>query len=517
MALLGIIQIPLGLTLYGSPLSLFILYALAVFALFMFFFIMTYIRERRVGADYDSRGTYSTGPEVVDDEHGHGRFGRIAAAGAAGAGLAMLGRKYRGRSRSRSRSPDDRSDGTPRFDEKESGHDKKSGWGKKLFQIGAAAGAAGLGKKFFDKRREREDDAESGRYRPAHTATDSLDDESIARHDGRHDGRHQGRPPPRPQPYDGAPSTNSEFYTDSYVTRPEERSHKLRNTILGAGAFALGRKLFGNRAKAKEEEEQRAADEMHRMNEANERRRARQQGGRPHSPMSDFTQTDPDVGPSYRPPPGDVLSGSETVTSVGHGHRRHRSSAAAGATGAAVAGASNRRSPSRRRQSGGREGSFDSQPLSIKVRTHNNGRNITLRQLTRDETRADREARRRERARSGRHRRESSLSGGEGDSHWRRVEERERRQAQEMLNDDGDISTIGPSVSAIPPPAPESVPMHGAPSTSMGLAPPPVMPAAVSSPLASTDLSGSYASRSERRRVERRVARHARQHSVEFT
>ncbi|QSS61611.1 hypothetical protein I7I51_03788 [Histoplasma capsulatum] len=84
IALLGIAQIPLGLTLYGSPLALFVLYTLAVFTLVVIYFILTYLHERRMGVDYDSRGSYMSGPEVVEDGHGHSNFGRLATAGAAG-------------------------------------------------------------------------------------------------------------------------------------------------------------------------------------------------------------------------------------------------------------------------------------------------------------------------------------------------------------------------------------------------------------------------------------------------
>ena len=57
IALLGIVQIALGLTLYGSPVALFVLYTLAVFGLLLLYFIFTHLRERGYGgnSDYDSR------------------------------------------------------------------------------------------------------------------------------------------------------------------------------------------------------------------------------------------------------------------------------------------------------------------------------------------------------------------------------------------------------------------------------------------------------------------------------
>lgn len=516
-ALLGIAQIPLGLTLYGSPLSLFILYALAVFALLVTYFILSYLHERRKALDYDT-GSYTTGPEVIDDRASHGPRGGLAAAGAAGIGAAMLGNRLRRRSRSRS-SLDGGSERTPYVDEKNSEHEHSGGWRKKLFQVGAIAGAAGLATRILHRRRDRESDSESGRYRPADTATESYDDDySVSRVE-------EGRPPLPPpvhaqrRRYDGPPSLPQSQYTESEFTHRDDRGHGARNAFFGAGLLAGVKGLFKSRAAREEErrlEEIRQADlESERM--MRERRytggdRMPRRNDRRYASVSEVTgPTDTDVlqsGVSDLPPPSPrrhELSGSDTVTSLAHD--QHKPGTAAG--------------PSHPHRFGGaQDDSVESPPVSIKVDLHNNGRRVTLRQLTREEAEANREARRRERTRPGRRRRESSLSGGEGDNHWRRVEELERQQAEEMRNTNPSIVSAGPS--APPPPAP---PIHhteptppAAPSKLSAPVPPPIIPAAagIHSPLASTDLSGSFASRSGRRRAERRTQRQGGSR-VEFT
>ncbi|KAF2735152.1 hypothetical protein EJ04DRAFT_543212 [Polyplosphaeria fusca] len=99
IALLGVIQVALGLTLYGSPKVLFILYALWGFALFMAYFILAYRTQPEMA--FDDRGTYITErTESTRRSHrGHGGLKALATAGAAGAGLAALRRRSRSRSR----------------------------------------------------------------------------------------------------------------------------------------------------------------------------------------------------------------------------------------------------------------------------------------------------------------------------------------------------------------------------------------------------------------------------------
>ncbi|WEW58756.1 hypothetical protein PRK78_004224 [Emydomyces testavorans] len=519
IALLGIAQIPLGLTLYGSPLSLFVLYALAVFTLLVVYFVLSYLHERRVARDYDRArySRYSRGPEVIDDGNGHSRVGRFATAGALGAGAAMLGNRLRKRSRSRS-SIDDISERTPYVDEKHSEHEHSGGWKKKLFKMGGIVGAAGLTKHFLDRRRDRESDTESGRYRPAHAATESFDDEySVRPVEG------QPLPPAHGHRYDGPASTPQGQYTDSEFTHSDERGgHGVRNALLGAGMLAAFKGLFKSRAAREEErrlEEARRADlESERM--LRERRytgdgRPPRRHGHRHASVSEVTDSEALQSPPV-PPHIPELSGSETATSAGNEKRHGPSTVAAGAViGEAEAGPSNRQ-----RFGGAQDEHAESPPVSIKVKLHNNGRRVTLRQLTKEEAEATREARRRDRNRSERRRREHSLSGGEGDDHWRRVEERERQQDQEMHNANAPVATGGPT--NLPRPAPPNL-QDPVPPTGSGIAapiPPPPIPVAghTYSPLtASTDLSGSFASRSGRRRAERRTQAKQGGSRVEFT
>ncbi|OAG06864.1 uncharacterized protein CC84DRAFT_1163168 [Paraphaeosphaeria sporulosa] len=98
IALLGIVQVALGLTLYGSPLWLFVVYAIWGFILLCAWFILSYRNQPEMG--FDETSTYITETTMSGrsrSHRGHG-LGAVATAGAAGAGLAAL----RNRSRSRS-------------------------------------------------------------------------------------------------------------------------------------------------------------------------------------------------------------------------------------------------------------------------------------------------------------------------------------------------------------------------------------------------------------------------------
>lgn len=187
IALLGLAQIPLGLTLYGSPLALFVLYALAVFALLVTYFILTHVRERRLGNDYDSRYSYGTGSVVEDrrsrrdERRSGGRTGNVIKGAIAGAGIYALANRFRRRS---SKNRVDRADasgvgpgGGPQMvghgrhsssyveDEKFSDYSRDYGgdgvWEDRLLRIAAPIGAAALVTRFFDRRyRDRESDVE---------------------------------------------------------------------------------------------------------------------------------------------------------------------------------------------------------------------------------------------------------------------------------------------------------------------------------------------------------------------
>jgi len=194
ISLLGIIQVPLGLTLYGSPKFTFILFALWMTFLLLTYFILEFKRQGRVRpsreaylsggrSDGHSRVTESEYTRHHDDESsrsGGGKF-KLLAPLAAGAGIfAFLRRKKnkeaksvsrtrsrsRSRARSRSRSPEvvPSRRGSESFidDEKYTEvteRPKKSGFMGKLLGVGAALGAAKvvsglMGRK--DRRREDE-------------------------------------------------------------------------------------------------------------------------------------------------------------------------------------------------------------------------------------------------------------------------------------------------------------------------------------------------------------------------
>ncbi|KAI5295942.1 hypothetical protein KEM52_006355 [Ascosphaera acerosa] len=76
--LLGMAQIPLGLCLYGSPLALFIIYAIVMAILILLYFIFNYRNERRSILHYDA--PVATVISAADDgryRHRHGGHERI--------------------------------------------------------------------------------------------------------------------------------------------------------------------------------------------------------------------------------------------------------------------------------------------------------------------------------------------------------------------------------------------------------------------------------------------------------
>ncbi|KAF3045413.1 hypothetical protein E8E12_000323 [Didymella heteroderae] len=252
--------------------------------------------------------------------------------------------------------------------------------------------------------------------------------------------------------------------------------------------------------------------------------------GRPHGgvppPMPPMTSS---AGPSVlRPTDNTVLSdsGSEAYVSPGgRPHRRHRNSAGVAAlAGGAAAAAASSGSPSRRRNS--HDESIVSPPVSVKVKMHNDGRHVTLRRLNEEEAAAEREARRKERQRRNRNGSMSSLSQLDGDR-WRRTEALEAQQAAEMAQ----TQAVPPPPSAgaplqmpepyIPPPPPGPPPNFGnnqRPQTQTDLPPPPPIPhdaSILSSPQGTqvygteTDVS-NYDSNRRRRRAERAQAKQAR-------
>lgn len=647
IALLGIAQVPLGLTLYGSPLFLFVLYALWVFALIVVYFILQWRHERR-------RARLGLGPseyseEIVTEQKphsSHAGFGKLAAAGAAGAGLAAL---FNRRKNTRRRHSDSDLTYTSRsssssyyLNEKPGRQQGRTGFGKRILEIGAIGGGLAAAKSLFSRRKAgRDDESEIEPYRPplgGHTSVVSGDSVSrleegrpprpvtptgpgagtaaalggmagMAMGSGARPTHPLAQPPMTPGPGSGRVSNDSYSYYDYMSSSPSRqgRHQTFREAVAAGGAMFAVRQLFKNRRQKKEEtraeelRQQRIEEEkVARMNSQHKytgdgttpprrprhNRLASQTASDVSSIMEDSVQrpgmsasavpiagtagaaaasalsdrsrirpvgVDPPIappGPSSAmvsdlppmpPPHGTDMnsSGSEmyTTTSGRQRHRHHLGTDAAAAAGGAALGAA-AMDARRRRQHGVHTDSLESPPVSIHVKTQDNGRKVTLRRLTEEEAAAQRAARRQER-RASRRRRNSSLSssGGEGLSsdRWQRTEQMEAAQQAAM-----DASTPRPSTSHMAPPNQyPTPPLPGTQQTidphtgaTYAIPPPPPIPAStsnlgpagsVTSPGTETSGPSEYANNRRRRRAERAQARLAREgrtggsNTVDFT
>ncbi|KAI0392924.1 hypothetical protein F5Y17DRAFT_332245 [Xylariaceae sp. FL0594] len=191
-ALLGIVQIPLGLTLYGSPKFTFILYALWMGFLLLLFFFLSFRHEPNWDDNesmygprsaYEGRSTYGGRSVVGRSESGVGRSGRTSRRGsgwlplAAGLGIGALlrGRKRaadQGKRRGGSPSQSGRTPevlpsrrGSPSYfdeDEKSSGRTdrREGGFVNKLLGVGGVLGAGVLAKKLMNRKGGRRHDEE---------------------------------------------------------------------------------------------------------------------------------------------------------------------------------------------------------------------------------------------------------------------------------------------------------------------------------------------------------------------
>jgi hypothetical protein len=326
LALLGVIQVPLGLTLYGSPKYTFILYALWMAFLVLLFFILDY-RE----GGHEGRGRYHGGDDHVFDSPKKEKKsgGWLAPAAAAAAGLFLLKRKKnkdeeRGASRSRSRSRTraagrSRSRGpevipSPRqsdsyYDEKSGRQEKKSGFMNKLFMAGAGAGAATLVGKMLNRggKKGRDDDSgysavatdtpsrfhKSRRVAPTESEFTDLTESDTQYYGGRRDGRStinpvatdpivaaaaisaaeqrpmRPRTPPQTRPGRSRVETiDPSDYSSSYVSPSRRASAKKTGGGMGKGLLAglglgfLAKKVMGGRNDR--DEDRRLEDERRR-------------------------------------------------------------------------------------------------------------------------------------------------------------------------------------------------------------------------------------------------------------
>jgi hypothetical protein len=212
IALLGIAQVPLGLTLYGSPKYLFILYAVWMAFLVLVYFILSFRSAGRRelymagGGRSEAGRTQVTESYFTSTRHEGGKKNWLGPL-AAGAGIFALMRgrnKDRGRERSRSVSPSlvrsrgpevvgSRRDSASYFTEKYSDvhQTRKSSGGGFMKMMAGAAAAVGAGKLASNlmNRRERRDEAYSAvstetprRHRPTRGAmTMSEYDSEVTR------------------------------------------------------------------------------------------------------------------------------------------------------------------------------------------------------------------------------------------------------------------------------------------------------------------------------------------------
>ncbi|KAL7786755.1 hypothetical protein V8C37DRAFT_391606 [Trichoderma ceciliae] len=317
VALLGIVQIPLGLTLYGSPKVLFILYAVWMSFLLAVYFVLNYRAEGRrevyaSGARSEAGDTRITESEYLSDhrDNGHSKLkwlGPLAAA----AGLFALtrGRKKDDdddRSRVRSRSPSmTRSRGPTVISSRPSYFSEKysdlpaqrSGAGGLLKVLGGAAAVFGAGKLFsnYMDRRDRRDEEYSAvstetprRNRSERGTTISefnseyTDDvstippsrapaptQAASAFGGRDSGR---RPSPR-RSYVRSNPPRRDVYDDSEYSSYVSPSRRAPDGSSGGGGFAKGvlatlgvgwiaKKFADRRARKEEDDRFREEEEM---------------------------------------------------------------------------------------------------------------------------------------------------------------------------------------------------------------------------------------------------------------
>ncbi|KAK0646226.1 hypothetical protein B0T16DRAFT_374660 [Cercophora newfieldiana] len=365
LALLGIVQVPLGLTLYGSPKYTFILYALWMAFLVLLYFILDY----RSQGQHRGRGGYDDSSYVTDTpkkEKKKGGMGWLAPLAAGAAGLALLrGRKKnrdaeRGQSRSPSPGGTHRGQATtvissPRqseshFDEKSSRRDNKGGFMSKLFLAGAGVGAGALVGKFLGRKKDRDVDYSAvstetpSRLRkprrggPAYSEYSDFT-EDYSRPSGGHDRRSpllppsgnpvvaaaaisaaEERPIARPvtprQSYPGRSRVDTIDGSDysSYVSPSRRPSAKKKSGGVGKGILAgmglgfLAKKGLDRRNRQEEEEEERRRDEEDRRSG---RRSSRYTGDGYPTPTKRDSRRRP---PRTQPPPSGVTNSASVIS-----------------------------------------------------------------------------------------------------------------------------------------------------------------------------------------------------------
>jgi hypothetical protein len=314
VVMLGIIQVALGLTLYGSPKWTFVLYSLWVFFLLLLYFILSYRAMPNLDGTFDNRGRPlsshgGTGTVISEKKSKKGWLGPLAA----GAGLAALISRRRRQSRSRSRSqsrsrveviPSRRGSrrDSESFIEEEKFETKKREGGimSKVLKGAAVVGAGALAKNWWDRRQEKKHGDE---YTSVATDTpskkrprrhDSISEDSISsvtRTDHVHrmeGGRRPGgilpgpgdpvaaaaaisaaepRPLRTPQRRHSFDSASYSYDSTLSPSRRPQSSHKARNGLLAGVGLGWAAKRWRDRRKSKEQDRQDRIDEDLRIEE----------------------------------------------------------------------------------------------------------------------------------------------------------------------------------------------------------------------------------------------------------
>lgn len=326
IALLAIAQVALGLTLYGSPAVLFILYAIWVFLLLLLYFALEYRNQTRFTIDDRASYMYSatdvSGPSARRTSGGRSRFGQLAAAGGIGAALGALGRK---RSDRRRGSQDDRTEiagahsrrnsrppsGSYISDEKHSdaGRRENHTWRDRLLAAGAGLGILATARKLLGNKKPENDgysDVSGSSYdhhRPMSSRrTDVETTNDIRRVE---EGRPPASPPDRrtndggllpvavasPSRHSRVRSRRSGDSVTSYGSRTtynsprrsrhsKQDNHTARNTIATLGVAGFLKHKWNQRKNAKEEQ---------RITEMREREREQERISRVNSSRRRFT------------------------------------------------------------------------------------------------------------------------------------------------------------------------------------------------------------------------------------
>lgn len=296
-ALLGIVQVALGLTLYGSPKFTFVLYTLWMTFLLLLYFILSH-RASAVLEDTIRYGT-GAGGSVISEKKSGGIL-KFLAPLAAGAGIAaLMGRRDKERRDERvevipSRRGSRRDSGSYVEEEKYEESDRGGGTMGKVFKAAAVLGVGALAKSWWDNRQRKKEDEEysavgqdtpSRRHRSRRGDHSVVSEDSVEVHRVEHGSRRgpllpgPGDPvlaaaalsaaeprPVTPRPI-GRPVGHSRVHSydsdDSSIGTPTpsprkstrvSESHVVRNGLLGGLGLAWLGSRFKNRREKKEQQ-----------------------------------------------------------------------------------------------------------------------------------------------------------------------------------------------------------------------------------------------------------------------